>query len=97
MEELNCMTKVVLIFSALLFTVPLVARKFTTQEEIKPIGGIENLSFKGKMMHLMVHFSQFPMESSLLLGTLVSISFYLSQLLPDLSEFLPDLSKLSPN
>ena len=81
MGELTCMTRVVLIFSVLLFTLPLVTRNFTTQEEIKPIGGIENLTFKGKMMHLLVHFSQFPLESSLLLGTLVALSFYLSQLL----------------
>ena len=81
MVELTCMTRVLIIFSVLVFTVPLVARKFTTQEEIKPVGGIKNLTFKGKMMHLMVHFSQFPLESLLLLGTLVAISFYLSKLL----------------
>ena len=81
MVELTCMTRVLIIFSVLLFTVPLVAKNFTTQEEIKPVGGIENLTFKGKMMHLMVHFSQFPLESSLLLGSLVALSFYLSKLL----------------
>ena len=81
MGELTCMTRVVGIFSILLFTLPLIAKNFTTQEEIKPVGGIKNLTFKGKMMHLMVHFSQFPLESSLLLGSLVALSFYLSQLL----------------
>ena len=80
MFELNSMTRVLIIFSVLLFTVPLVARKFTTQEEIKPVGGIENLTFKGKIMHLMVHFSQFPFESSFLLGILLTLSFYLSKL-----------------
>ena len=84
MGELTCMTRVIIIFSVLLFTLPLVAKNFTTQEEIKPIGGIQNLNFKGKMMHMIVHFSQFPIESILLLGTLVALSFYLSQLLMNL-------------
>ena len=80
MGELSCMLKVVGIFIVLLTTLPLIAKNFTTEEEIKPLGGIQNLTMKGKIMHLMVHFSQFPLESVLVLGTLVALSFYLSQL-----------------
>ena len=81
MGELNCMIKVIGIFIILLTTIPLTAKNFTTKEEIKPVGGIQNLTMKGKIMHLMVHFSQFPLETILLLSSLVALSFYLSQLL----------------
>ena len=56
MSEFNCMTKVTGVFILLLLIIPFLAKDFTTQSEIKPIGGLKNLTVKGRFMHLLVHF-----------------------------------------
>lgn len=80
MSEFNCMTKVTGVFILLLLIIPFLAKDFTTQSEIKPIGGLKNLTVKGRFMHLLVHFSQFPMETIILLSIMLIISFYVSQI-----------------
>ena len=48
-----------------------------TKEEIKPPNGAENLTFKSQIMHMLVHHSQVPLTSSLIIVLIVSLSMVL--------------------
>ena len=56
---------------------PILAKPFATQEEIKPPNGAANLSFKGQIMHMLVHHAQVPLTSSLIIVLIVSLSIIL--------------------
>jgi len=84
MGELTCMTRVVSIVVLLNLVLPKLAKPFATQEEIKPPNGAGNLTFKGQIMHMLVHHEQVPLTSSLIVAALVIVAFYLSQLLMNL-------------
>tara|TARA_A100001015_G_scaffold290522_1_gene363640 strand:+ start:923 stop:1183 length:261 start_codon:yes stop_codon:yes gene_type:complete len=81
MLEFKYISRVIGFFVLLIFIIPLIAKNYTTKEEIKPIRGIDKLTIRGKIMHLLVHFSQFPFESSLLLSVFLAVSFYFAKLL----------------
>ena len=84
MKELRCMTKVVGIVVLLNLILPRIAKPFATEEEIKPPNGADKLSFKGQIMHMLVHHEQVPITSSLIVSVLVIVAFYLSSVLPKL-------------
>ena len=51
---------------------------FATKNEIKPINGASSLSFKSKIMHMLVHHKQVLFTSSLIIGLLVGISTFIA-------------------
>ena len=53
---------------------PILATPFATKEEIKPTRGAHNLSFKGQIIHMLVHHGQVPLTSSLIVAAIVAIS-----------------------
>ena len=83
MQELNCMVKVVVVVVLLNLILPKLVKPYATKDEIKPPNGAENLSFKSKIMHMLVHHEQVPVTSSLIVATLVIIAFYVSKFLPN--------------
>ena len=84
MKDLSCMTKIVGIVVLLNLILPRIAKPFATEEEIKPPKGADKLSFKGQIMHMLVHHEQVPITSSLIVAALVIVAFYLSSVLPKL-------------
>ena len=55
-------------------TLPIIVKPFATQEEITPPQGASKLSFKGQIMHMLVHHSQVPLTSSLIVVSIVVLS-----------------------
>lgn len=50
------------------------ANEFATEEERNPPSGAENLNFKSQLMHMLVHHSQVPISSSLIVAAVVALS-----------------------
>tara|TARA_B100000965_G_C19306952_1_gene632723 strand:+ start:452 stop:694 length:243 start_codon:yes stop_codon:yes gene_type:complete len=72
-------TKPVMIGVAINLVLPMVVKPFATPEEIKPpTGNAKDLNFKQQLMHMMVHHSQVPVSSSIIVGTIVGLSVYLA-------------------
>ena len=57
---------------------PLLVRPMATPVQIKPPNGAANLSFPDQVMHMMVHHTQVPVTSSLIVGVIVAISCFVS-------------------
>ena len=47
-------------------------------EEVKPPNGAAELSFKGQLMHMLVHHNQVILSSSVLIGLVVFLSMYIA-------------------
>mgnify|MGYP003114173725 CR=1 FL=1 len=59
---------------------PQVVKPFATKEEIKPpTGNAKDLNMKQQLVHMMVHHSQVPISSSIIVGAIVGLSVYLSK------------------
>tara|TARA_Y100001937_G_C7130102_1_gene336867 strand:- start:99 stop:338 length:240 start_codon:yes stop_codon:yes gene_type:complete len=72
--------KPVAIGIAINLILPKVVRPFATKDEIKPpTGNAKDLSFKSQLVHMMVHHNQVPISSSIIVGTIVGLSVYLSK------------------
>ena len=72
-------TKPVMIGVAINLVLPMIVKPFATPEEIKPpTGNAKDLDFKQQLMHMMVHHSQVPISSSIIVGTIVGLSVYLA-------------------
>ena len=61
---------------AINLVLPKMAKPFATPEEIKP-DDPQDLSFKSKVMHIMVHHDQLPISSTLVVGLIVGLSVYI--------------------
>ena len=77
MGESNCIQNAVFYSVVLNLVLPFILKPFATPEEIKPSNGPKSLSLKGQFMHGMVHHSQVPLMSSLIVGLIVGLSVYL--------------------
>lgn len=64
----------ILIAVVINIVLPIIATPFATREEIKPMHGAHKLSFKGQIMHMLVHHGQVPLTSSLIVAAIVGIS-----------------------
>lgn len=70
----------IIFFSVVLnLVLPIIFTPFASSEEIKPINGAENLSYKGQFMHMLVHHGQVPFTSSIIIAIVVGISFILGK------------------
>ena len=69
----------VLIAMVLNLILPHIVSPFATEAEVKPPNGAGNLSFKGQIVHMLVHHNQVPLSSSLIVGLIVGLSVFLAQ------------------
>jgi len=76
-KNFNCIKNAVLFGIVLNIVLPIIFTPLATPEEIKPTNGPESLSIKGQFMHMMVHHSQVPFTSSLIIALIVGLSVYL--------------------
>ena len=74
-EQIKKAVMVAVIINILL---PYMLKPFATKNEIKPLNGANNLSFKEQLMHMFVHHAQVPLTSSIIIAVIVSLSVYLS-------------------
>lgn len=58
---------------------PKLVMPFATKEEVKPPNGADNLSFKGQLMHMLVHHGQVPLTSSIIVAIIVFVSITLGK------------------
>ncbi len=59
---------------------PQLVKPIATPEEIKPpTGNAKDLNMKQQLVHMMVHHSQVPISSSIIVGAIVGLSVYLSK------------------
>lgn len=64
---------------------PQIVTPFATPAEIKPpTGNAKDLNMKQQLVHMMVHHGQVPISSSLIVGTIVGLSVYLSSKVADI-------------
>lgn len=73
-HQFKCATYASIVAVVLNLILPLIATPYATKEEIKPTNGAENLSFKGQLMHMLVHHGQVPLSSSIIIFTLTFLS-----------------------
>ena len=77
MSGYSCVINAVIYAIVLNLLLPLIAKRFATKEEIKPSKGAQNLSFKSQIMHMLVHHSQVPVTSSIIISVIVVVSITL--------------------
>ena len=74
------LVKVVGIGVSINLILPMVVKPLATQKEIKPpTGNAGDLTFKEQLIHMMVHHSQVPISSSIIVGAIIGLSYYLSK------------------
>jgi len=76
----NQLIKTVGIAVAINIILPKLVKPFATEDEIKPpSGNAGDLTMKEQLIHMMVHHSQVPISSSIIVGTIVGLSIYLAK------------------
>lgn len=76
---MNKLVKPILVGVAINLVLPKIATPFATEEEKKPpTGNAKDLPFKSQLMHMLVHHGQVPLSSSIIVGTIVGLSVFIS-------------------
>ena len=71
--------KPVMIVVAINIVLPMIVKPFATPDEIKPpTGNAKDLNMKQQLIHMMVHHAQVPVSSSIIVGTIVGLSVFIS-------------------
>ncbi len=71
--------KPVMIGVAINIVLPMIVKPFATPDEIKPpTGNAKDLNMKQQLIHMMVHHAQVPVSSSIIVGTIVGLSVFIS-------------------
>ena len=71
--------KPVMIGVAINLVLPMIVKPFATPDEIKPpTGNAKDLNMKQQLIHMMVHHAQVPVSSSIIVGTIVGLSVFIS-------------------
>jgi len=79
-SEFSCVVNAVIYAVALNLILPMIAKPFATKDEIKPPNGAAKLSFKSQIVHMLVHHSQVPIASSVIVALIVALSITLGYL-----------------
>jgi predicted secreted protein len=81
MGEGYCIANAILIGVVLNIVLPMVLIPFATEEEKNPPSGAAALPPKSQFMHMMVHHSQVPVTSSLIVALMVGLAVYFGYVL----------------
>ena len=77
-SEIKCAVYSALVAVLLNLLLPHLAKGYATKEEVKPKNGADKLSFKGQLMHMLVHHAQVPLSSSVLIFVISVLSVLIS-------------------
>ena len=75
-KESSCALNAAIMGVILNLILPEIASRFATQEEIKP-KNVKLLSFKGQLMHMLVHHQQVKFTSSIIIFAIVYLAVLL--------------------
>ena len=78
---MNYIHKCIIIAVLINLILPQVIKPFVTKDQISPPNGAQNLSFIDQLMHMLVHHSQVPISSSIIVAVIVGLSVYLAKLI----------------
>ena len=76
----SCVLNACIYAVVLNLVLPMIAKPFATKDEIKPPNGAAKLSFKSQIVHMLVHHSQVPIASSVIVALIVALSITLGYL-----------------
>ena len=77
-KQQELMLNVSLVAILLNLVLPYTASFYATPEEVKPKNGVSELSFKSQIMHMLVHHSQVPLSSSVIIALIVIVAFLIA-------------------
>ena len=73
----KCVVNAVIYAVALNLILPMITKPIATPDEIKPPNGASKLPFKSQIVHMLVHHSQVPIASSVIVALIVALSITL--------------------
>ena len=73
----KCVVNAVIYAVALNLILPMITKPIATPDEIKPPNGAAKLPFKSQIVHMLVHHSQVPIASSVIVALIVALSITL--------------------
>ena len=76
-SESYCIANAILVAVFLNLVLSMLLKPFATADELKPPNGASQLSYKGQFMHMMVHHSQVPVMSSVIVGLITGVAVFL--------------------
>ena len=76
-HEFKCASYASFVAVVLNLILPMLVKDFATKEEIMPENGAASLSFKGQLMHMLVHHNQVPFSSSVIIFAITFTSVVL--------------------
>jgi hypothetical protein len=77
-SEIKCAVYSAIVAVLLNLLLPYLAKGYATKEQVKPKNGANTLSFKSQIMHMLVHHSQVPLSSSLIVFLITLLSVLIS-------------------
>ena len=76
MKFLMCVVAVSVVLNIVL---PMLAAQVATPEQVTPPNGAAELSLVDQVVHMLVHHSQVPVTSSIIIAAIVAISVYVGK------------------
>ena len=77
---MNLIYKSVIIAVLINLILPALIQPFATKAQVTPPHGAKNLSFFDQLIHMLVHHSQVPLTSSIIVAVIIGLSVYLAKL-----------------
>ena len=71
--------KVVIVAVVLNLLLPMIVTPYATATEVSPPNGVEKLSIKEQIVHMLVHHGQAPVSSSIVIFVLFMLSFVICE------------------
>ncbi len=75
-HEIHCAINATIVAVVLNLVLPMLVKHIATPEEIHPKNGARSLSFKGQLVHMMVHHAQVPLSSSVIIAVITFLAVY---------------------
>lgn len=85
-SQLNCAIFASVVAIVLNLVLPMVVKNFATEDEVKPPNGAASLSFKGQLVHMLVHHAQVPLSSSIIILAIVFLSVLIGYKLKEMAK-----------
>lgn len=77
-SQVNCAISASVVGIFLNLVLPMAVKNIATDDEIKPPNGAAKLTLKEQLVHMLVHHSQVPLSSSIIIAAIVFLSVLIS-------------------
>lgn len=75
-KELSSVLGCVIVSVVLNLVLPFIVKPMATEKQISPPDGADKLNFFDQIIHMLVHHSQVPVTSSIIVALIVGLSVY---------------------